>query len=96
MDTPQNPYSNPTSGKYGLTHEILQSRTDDELVEYTLHLSWRQVNSTFPTRPTNPYASRGYFLYRTGNWVFQCRDILKARGIDPDAAIAKRKKRRKK
>ena len=96
MDTPQNPYANPTADRYGLTHEIHQSLTNEELVEYILHLSWRQANSTFPTRPTNPYASRGYFLYRTDNWIYQCRDILKARGIDPDAAIAKRKRRRKK
>ena len=96
MNTTQNPYSNPTSGKYGYTHEILQSLTDDELVEYILYLSWRQANSTFPTRPTNPYASRGYFQYRTDNWIYQCRDILKARGTDPDAAIATRKRRREK
>lgn len=83
MDTPQNPYKDPTAGRTGLVHEILESLTNAELKEYINHLTWRQANSTFPARPTNPYASRGYFLFRTGNWIVQCEEILRSRGINP-------------
>ncbi|MEY3690458.1 MAG: hypothetical protein RJB57_113 [Actinomycetota bacterium] len=85
MDTPQNPYKNPTAGRTGLVHEILESLTNDELKEYINHLIWRQDNRTFPDRPANPYASREYFLFRTGNWIFQCQQILRSRGVDPHA-----------
>lgn len=85
MDTPQNPYADPTAGRTGLVHEILESLTNDQLKEYVDHLLWRQANGTFPARPENPYASRGYFVYRTNNWIIQCREILRSRGVDPYA-----------
>ncbi|MFM8793413.1 MAG: hypothetical protein ACKOFF_00730 [Acidimicrobiales bacterium] len=85
MDTPQNPYADPTAGRTGLVHEILESLSNDELREYVNHLLWRQVHGTFPARPENPYASRAYFVYRTNNWIHQCWAILRSRGIDPHA-----------
>ena len=85
MDTPQNPYDDPTEGRSGLVHEILESLTNDELKEYINHLLWAQSNASFPDRPRSPYASRGYYSYRTSNWIHQCREILKSRGVDPYA-----------
>jgi len=72
-----NPYPNPTAGKSGATHEILESLTDEELDTYVRHLEWEQDHRVFDN--TNMYKSRNYYIYRSGNWIYQVKDIQAAR-----------------
>ena len=58
-----NPYPNPFAGKIGnhsSTIEILESLTDEDL-------QWEQQHRVFDN--TNMYKSRGYYAYRSGNWI---------------------------
>ncbi len=78
-----NPYPDPTAGKSGFTHEILEALTTEELETYIKHLGWNQENRTFSG--TNVYRSRGYYGFRSGNWIVQCRQIIdrrRAEGAD--------------
>ena len=72
-----NPYPNPTAGKSGNTLEILESLTTEELQTYVSHLTWEQQHRVFDN--TNMYRSRGYYAYRSGNWIHTVREILEAR-----------------
>lgn len=73
----ENPYPNPTAGKSGYTLEILESLTTEELQTYVSHLTWEQQHRVFDN--TNMYRSRGYYAYRSGNWIHTVREILEAR-----------------
>lgn len=73
----KNPYPDPTAGKYGATTDILESLTTAELETYIKHLVWNQENRTFST--TNVYRSSGYYAFRSGNWIHQCREIIARR-----------------
>ena len=68
-----NPYLNPTAGKTGLTTEILESLTDEELDIYVQHLVWEQQHRVFDN--TNMYRSRSYYAYRSGNWLGWIQEI---------------------
>ena len=75
-----NPYPNPFAGKIGnhsSTIEILESLTDEELEIYVLHLQWEQQHRVFDN--TNMYKSRGYYAYRSGNWIGWIQEIQDAR-----------------
>ncbi len=72
-----NPYPNPTAGKSGATHEILESLTDEELDTYVTHPEWEQDHRVFDN--TNMYKSRNYYIYQSGNWIYQIKDIQAAR-----------------
>ena len=76
----KNPYNNPAVGKYAdsrSTIEILESLTSDELREYIKHLQWEQTNRK--DRGPSVYQSRGYYAYRSNNWIQWCREILRER-----------------
>ena len=72
-----NPHPNPTAGKSGASHEILESLTDEELETYAEHLIWEQRHRIFDS--TNMYKSRGYYEYRSRNWISWIRDIQEER-----------------
>ena len=76
-----NPYEDPTVGLSGSTAEILESLTNAELATYVNHLLWEQEHRTFSE--SNVYKSRGYHAYRSGNWIGQCREILRRRRHEP-------------
>jgi len=76
----RNPYPDPTDGKYGATAAILESLTTADLKTYIKHLVWNQENRTFST--TNAYRSSGYYAFRSGNWIRQCRDIIASRAAE--------------
>ena len=75
-----NPYPDPTEGKSGNTLEILESLTTKELETYVKHLRWNQENRTFSE--TNVYRSRAYYVFRSGNWIIQCEDIIERRKLE--------------
>ena len=76
------PPPDPTAGKYGLTHELLRSLTDEELTEYETYLRWVETNSTYDE--TNVYRSRAYARYRHSNWQGMIYEIRKERQLARD------------
>lgn len=72
-----NPYPDPTVGRSGYTSEILESLTTEELETYINHLRWEQQHRAFDA--ASAYGSRGHYVYRSGNWIHQCREIIDAR-----------------
>ena len=70
------------AGKYGLTHELLRSLTDEELTEYETYLRWVETNSTYDE--TNVYRSRAYARYRHSNWQGMIYEIRKERQLARD------------
>ena len=76
------PPPDPRAGKYGLTHELLRSLTDEELTEYETYLRWVETNSTYDE--TNVYRSRAYARYRHSNWQGMIYEIRKERQLARD------------
>jgi hypothetical protein len=72
-----NPFHDPTTGKSGSTIEILESLTDEELETYIRYVSWEQQHRVFDN--TNMYRSRGYYAYRSNNWIGWVQEIQRKR-----------------
>lgn len=75
--TMQNPFTDPTAGKSGMTMEILESLTIAELESYISYLTWEQSHRV--DSGSGPYKSASYYRHRSSSWIQTCREIIVSR-----------------